>query len=342
MELLRKIKEIPFDRKMASVMLVVMSIQLVFIEGYTISVIKVGIMGVAIAILFLKGSYVNKAMITGVIFWLSCFLASIFHLNFRFSTLGYLGMFLLSYMSFYQLIYNGAFILPQFKQLLKFLLLAFFVTLILQQISVLLGYYNVPLLNLGISRELGFAAYYKWNRLPTLTCEPSHSAIVLAGLMLGYIRCLELEEGMKISVSTLFDKKNRLVTFAYLYLIVFMGSGTGWIGLGILCLYFIRLKSMFYMIPLLIGGFFLMKMIGNKQLDRAIAAVSATMTMDQSLIRTADGSGAMRIVPLINMIKSDFSTGETWFGKGTEQKSDDENDWIKTYQKKFLLLNNMV
>jgi hypothetical protein len=336
MSLLNKIREIPFNRKFASLMLIVMSTQLVFIEGYSVSIVKVGIMGIAAILLLGQGQYVSKAVITGSLYWMVCFFTSIFNVNLRFSTLGYLGMFLVSYMLFYQYVYTGTFTLPQFKRLLRFLILAFCTALIIQQIAVLIGFVNMPLLNLGISHELGYKAYYTWNRLPTLTAEPSHSAVVLTGLMLGYIRCIEIEKGgLNATIKDLFNKENRLPTLSYLYLIVFMGSGTGWIGLGIICLYFIRLKSMLYIVPLLIALFAALQMSSNKQFHRAVAAVYATFTMNPKVIQKADGSGAMRIVPLVNTIKSDYTDKATWFGRGTTQKVTDEDAWIQAYNKKI-------
>lgn len=337
MNIQSKLRYTLFDRKFASLMLIVMSTQLVSIEGYTVSFVKVGIMIIAAALYILQTPYISKAVITGGIYWMICFFTSIFNTNLRFSTLGYLGMYLLSYMLFYQYIYTHTFTLAQFKRLLRFLLLAFCTTLVIQQISVILGFVDMPILNLGISHELGYKAYYTWNRLPTLTCEPSHSAVVISGLFLGYIRCLEIEkEGIKATIQDLFNNENRLVAFSYLYLIVFMGSGTGWIGLGIISLYFVRIKSMLYVIPVSLVVLVLLQISGNKQFNRAVTAVTATITMDQLKIRKADGSGAMRIVPLVNTIKSDYSDKATWLGKGTTQLIKDENAWVIAYKRKIM------
>lgn len=116
-----------------------------------------------------------------------------------------------------------------------------------------------------------------------------------------------------------------------------MGSATGFIGLGIVCLYFVRLKSFMYVVPIFAMVFVGFQNSDNKQLKRAVAAVSATLTMDQKNIRKADGSGAVRIVPLINTVKSDYSDKEVWFGKGTAKRiaDEDENEWVKTFNKKI-------
>ncbi len=55
----------------------------------------------------------------------------------------------------------------------------------------IVGLRNVPFLNLA------GASYYAWNRLPALSCEPSHTARIISAAMLGYIQCLEIEWGKR-------------------------------------------------------------------------------------------------------------------------------------------------
>ncbi len=62
----------------------------------------------------------SKVVWAALVYWALCFFTASFHENMRFSTLGYLGMFLMTYIVFYHLVYTGAFTLAQFKKLLKF------------------------------------------------------------------------------------------------------------------------------------------------------------------------------------------------------------------------------
>ncbi len=333
--IIRRWRLLSFNAQLPILMLIIMSIQHVAIEGYTVSFIKVGLLLVA-SCYFLLHATINVAVITCVIYWLSCYLVSIFHDGMRISTLLYLGLFLVAYLAFYQCVHQGVFRLDNFKRLLRALILAFFITLLIQQLFVIIGIKNVPLINLGISHELGYKLYYEWNRLPTLTCEPSHSAVILTGFMLGWIRCLEMENGgEKIMPAEMFNKENRIVTLAYLYLICFMGSGTGWIGLGIIALYFVRLRTILYVIPLAILFVAILTYTGSKQFNRAKNAVTATLTMDQSKIRETDGSAAIRIVPLVNSLKADLNEKSTWFGNGTIQEMTDEDQWVKVFKRKI-------
>lgn len=312
MFILQRIKTIPFNRIYGIVLYIAMSIQLVTIEGLNVSPIKVVLMGLAPVVFVLRVPHINRAIWAATIYWLLCYFTASFHGEMRFSTLGYMALFLITYIVFYNLLYTGTFTLDQFKKLLKFILLAYGITLLLQQACVIVGLTNVPFLNL-----VG-AEYYAWNRLPTLSCEPSHTARIISAAMLGYIQCLEIEKGKKISLIQLFEKDNRWVTLVYLWMTLTMGSGTGWISFGILCLYFIRLRTFFYVIPIFFCLFCVLQHSENKQLKRAIIATEATLTGNTSLIFKADVSGSVRIIPLVNTLtKTDLNQKESWFGKGT-------------------------
>ena len=312
MRILQQIKDIPFKQKYATILLITMSIQLVAIEGLTISPVKVGIMVITLVVFIFYVPYISKAVWGACIYWLLCYFTASFHEEMRFSTLGYLGMFLITYIVFYNLIYTGVFTLLQFKKILKFLLLAHCVTLLLQQTCIILGFRDIPFLNL-----IG-TQYYAWNRLPTLSCEPSHTARIISAVMLGYIQCLEIQQGKKISLFQLFDKDNRLVTLAYLWLVFTMGSATGWIGFGILSLYFVRLRTIFYIIPIFIGMFFILQFSGNKQFIRVKTAIGTTLTGDVSKIFKTEASGSVRIIPLLNTLtNTDLTQKESWVGSGT-------------------------
>lgn len=127
------------------------------------------------------------------------------------------------------------------------------------------------------------------------------------------------------------------MTFSYLWLVLTMGSGTGWIGFVILCLYFIRLKSFLYIIPLFAGLFLILQYSGNKQFLRASSVFKATISGDVTSIYEADGSGAIRVVPLVNTLTDiDLTDADSWIGKGTYlEKSTDvsESKWTDLTRK---------
>lgn len=334
MGLIQQIRHTPFNRSYATFILVIMSIQLVPVEGFGTSPIKIGLMGLSLLVFLFRVPYLTRAFWACMLYWLTCLGVSLMQSYIRFNTLGYLGLFLITYITYYNLVYSGAFALGQFKKLLRDLLLAFTVFLILQQIFVLVGITYFPPLNLNGNLLGPGNIYYQWNRLPSLTCEPSHTARVITATMLGYIRCLEMEKGKNITLKNLFDKDNRLVTLAYLWLVFTTGSGTAWIGLAILCLYFIRWRTFIYIIPLILVGFLMLQYSGNEQLDRAVKTAQATLTGEVMEIQKADGSASYRVIPLINTILyTDLSDRRSWIGKGTLDEDDAENAWLDLTRK---------
>ena len=149
MKLPFKLKDIISSRGLATIYLVTMCTQFVAIEGYTISPLKVALMGFAVVLLIAKVPYMTKATLWCSIYMFCVLLASYMHLYVRFSTLGYLGIFLITYIVFYNLLYKKhAFSLMYFIQLLRFMILAYFFCLLAQQVCVLIGIRNMPFINL--------------------------------------------------------------------------------------------------------------------------------------------------------------------------------------------------
>lgn len=313
------------NRNIAIILLVILWVQIVPIEGYGVSALKVSIMALAPILFIIRVPYISKALLWGMLYWGMCFFTALFHSNMRFSTIGYLGMFVVSYITFYHLIHCGAFSLEAFSQLLRRLILVFAVVLVLQQLCLLIGIKTMPILNLDNQFFLSIT------KLPSLTLEPSHTARLLTTMMLCYLRCMELANGKKcVTVSYLFSPKERWVTIAFMWSMLTMGSGTAFIGLGLLSLYFIRWNTALYFIPAIITLFYLGQQLDLKQLDRAYKVVLATSTGDVNLIRAEDGSAATRIIPIINTFKMDLADKDIWFGKGTASKEYAQKGWLRT------------
>jgi hypothetical protein len=279
------------------------------IEEYGISPVKVASMALCPVLFFLKSLPMTKALFFGVFYWGLCYFLSLLKGEVRFSTLGFLGLYLCMYITFYALVQKGAFTFIVFKKLLRGLILAYGITIVLQQLCVLAGVRYFPLINL-----VGF--YVAIDKLPVLTMEPSHSARILCVLALAYWRCQELTIGRKLTVTEIFHPEHRWVTVAFLWTMMMMGSGTAFVGLGILCLYFITRQTVFYVIPLLFALFTIGNAMELKQMQRAMVVAEATTTGDINAVNQADGSAAVRVIPLINsFVKVDLTKEETWIGR---------------------------
>ena len=292
--------------------LVVMCIQLVAIEGYGVSPIKIALMGVAPLVFIFKTPYFSKALIWGILYWVVCFFSALYNGNMRFSTIGYLGMFAITAITFFHLIQLGVFSLNHFIRLLKYLIIAYGVILILQQICMLVGIHYFPLINLCNQHFLSLT------KLPSLSWEPSSTARILTGGMLSYIHCIDLlNDNKRLTIKDLFKDENKWVTGLFLWTMLTMGSGTAFIGLGILSLYFVTRKTAVYVIPVLIALLFIGSSLEIKQLDRAVRVAQVSMTGDINAIIAEDGSASARIVPLVNTLTIDLTKKESWIGHGT-------------------------
>ena len=323
MWILQKIKFIYEDKVLATIMLVLFNIMFVPIEQGPFSPVKITFMGLCPLIFIAKKPIVTKALVLAAIYWLVCYTLSLLKGEMRFSTLGFLGMYLILYINYYSFIVKGTFTLEYFTKVLKYLIIAYAVVLIGQQMCVLVGLRNMPLLNLQNQSFLSIT------KLPSLTLEPSHSARILTFTMLGYLRCMEIMKGKRITLQELFSPEQRIVTFSFLWSMLMMGSGTAFVGMGVLSFYFITRKTVIYIFPLIIGMFMLGQSMELKQMDRAVALAEAASTGSAEEAMAADGSGATRIIPVINVFtKTDVTQLETWIGKKSMEK--DKHWWMRT------------
>lgn len=312
-----KLKDIVSSRGIATIYLVTMCTQFVAWEGFGVSPLKVALMGLAPLLFVFRTPYLTRATV-----WCSLYMAVVLLCAYmqdyvRFSTLGYLGMFLITYIVFYNLLYKKhAFSLMYFIRLLRFMILAYAVCLLAQQASVLVGIRNLPIINLNNQYFLAI------DKLPTWTQEPSSSARILGVLYYAYLRCCEIVEGEKLSLKRVFELPHRWITIGFLYTMTMMGSGTAFVSLMILAMYFVQAKRLWYVVPVFMVLYFTLPLLNIHQLDRAVNVINATLTLDAEVVRETDGSAASRIVPVINTLNMDLSSSETWFGTGTKTKEE--------------------
>lgn len=318
-----KINVLFSDKVLATTMLVLFNIMFVPIEQGPFSPVKIGFMAICPLIFIAKKPIITKAFILGALYWAICYILSLVKGEMRFSTLGFLGMYLITYITCFSFIVKGTFTLDYFTNVLKYLILAYGIVLIGQQLCVLVGLRNMPLLNLQNQPFLSIT------KLPALTLEPSHSARILTFAMLGYLRCLEMTIGHTVTIKELFDREHRIVTILFFWCMLMMGSGTAFVGLAALSLYFITRKTSVYIVPMVIGLFFVGNMLELKQMDRAVALAEAASTGSAEEAMAADGSGATRVIPVMNVFtKTDVTQLETWIGKKSMEK--DKNWWRRT------------
>lgn len=299
-------------QNLASFYLVVMCIQFIPFEGWGVSNIKVGAMALACAYTWVNVGYFTKGTIwlLGYMFTV-IFSAVVWNNNYRISTLGYQLLFIITFNFYYKLVYSRAFSVDYFLRLLKSILFAYIIVLLLQQFAIIAGIRYFPIINLITFLDRGLGAN-------ALALEPSHSARIMAVAFYAFLKVSEFKQGSALSIKQLFID-NRWLVLGFLYAMVTMGSGTAFVALAILSLYFMKRKYVFFIIPVALLLYWLIAKIDYEPLNRARSAIDVSLQGDTELMQTTDGSAASRINPILNTLQDlDLSKKETWFGKGSD------------------------
>lgn len=276
--------------------------------------IKMALMVSSIFVLLFYSFKASKALIIGVIYLIYQYIVASFHPeSFRWSTYLYSILLVLTYTSFYNLVFiEKVFKIDHFIKICKWFMMLYFVVCIIQQVLTILGIGYFPLLNMmkDLGRGIG---------CQSLTAEPSHFARFMLVFYYAYVKCQEYkrDEG-PFTLRELFSGEHRWVTIRFLWMMLTMGSGTAFLCLILFALYFVRWHNWYYIIPSLIVCYALLQNSGIEALDRTTKTIEATATLDKETIQETDGSAAARISPIINSLNADFSKKETWLGYGID------------------------
>ena len=268
----------------------------------------------AILILFTHTLKFSKAFIIGIIYLSFQFLTASFHPEtFRSSTLVYSALLVFTYISFYNLVtIEKVFTIDYFINTIKLLIKICFIVAVIQQIFTLLGLNNIPIINLYLELDRGLGCN-------SLFLEPSHFGRFMLVAYYAYIKCCEYKrnEG-PFTLKELLNGEHKWVTIQFFWMITTMGSGTAFVGLIFLSLYFVRKHNWYYTIPALLIAYSLTSFLEVEALERATTTLEATTSLNNKTIQEADGSASVRIAPIVNSINADFTKFETWFGKGID------------------------
>lgn len=309
------------DYNIAVFLLVAMSVQLVYFEGPAVSNIKVAIMAICPLLFIFKTPYLSKAVMYGSLFWIVTVAMNLLQpVATRMSTFYYSLLFLIMFFVYYNLVYyKEVFTAKSFLNIIKGLIFAYAICLILQQICIIVGIRFFPFINLC---NQFFLSLFK---LPSLAIEPSHAARLLTVFFYAYLKIHEYKNGYKLKIKELFTE-HKYVTYAFLYVMLLMGSGTAFIGLGILSLYFMRLDQAFVAVFGFIVIYMVIDSIDYEPLQRAIRVVNATLTGDSAEVARADGSAYARVGIIMDTFKYlDITDPDTWMGKGVDAFNQQEH-----------------
>lgn len=298
-------------------LLVLFCIQYIPIESRAgVSWVKVATM-VITAFIMLKYVVVNKAFLLALLYatWIMLTAYVLNPATFRASTVIYLFMFVTTFVAFYTFVWSyHVFTLDFFIRVLRRFIFVLVGVLVAQQVCLIAGFKLMPILNLCQVLNRGIGAN-------SLTFEPSTLGRLISVLYYSYLKCNEYRRGSKINITEVLDAEHKWVTIAYVWAVMTMGSGTAFLAMALVALYFMRGRYLFLAIPMFIGVYFILDYFGNESFQRTVNVSQATLTADREVVMETDGSAAMRIVPVVNTLTIDLSDPDNWIGRGCDSTS---------------------
>lgn len=280
----------------------------------SIGIPKLILMGSMIFVLLAYSLKLSKALVIGFLYLIWQFISASLHPeSFRWSTLLLSSALVFTYIGFYNLVVvEKVFTINYFIKICKWIMMAYFVVCIIQQILILIGITYLPVVNMTYTLDRGIGCY-------SLAREPSTFGRFMLVFYYAYIKCEEYKRGEgAFTLQELFSGEHKWVTIRFLWMMLTMGSGTAFVCLILLSLYFVRRHNWYYVIPTVAICYTLIQASGIEALDRATSTIEATSTLDAQTVRETDGSASARITPLLNTLNADFTKFETWFGKGID------------------------
>ena len=228
----------------------------------------------------------------------------------RWSTVLYTGMFICFFLSYVRILYLSDINIETFKKLLRWIIYAYAVVLIIQ---IACFYTGLPIFNkINIDITHGFP------RLNSCGPEPEWTARMIVLIIFFYICLCDYIKGYKLSIKELFVE-NKKVCVSFLFVLIMCGSTTGLVLGGVLLARFVNLKSLFYVLFIILALLIIGEQAGISSFSRLAKFIPAILTLDQDTIMQADGSGASRIIPTLNAVKYiSLGSFDGWVGHGVD------------------------
>ena len=237
----------------------------------------------------------------------------------RWSTILYSLMFCGLFISYDGMLRQGKLRLASFLNIMRYLIIAYAVVLLIQQLCVLLG---LPIFNLS-----NYDPSERW-KLNSLSPEPSHSARIIGLLMFSYI----LGSRLLVRASKTHKVSQRqyiLLWLCFFWTMITMMSATALVMVIIVLVTNAQGNGIrFYGVSFLLAIFAIFFMPGDLT-ERIFKISLATLTLDYETVLNADHSGAMRIAPMLVLLdETELFSVSGIFGNGVDSVSLFMSDYI--------------
>ena len=272
----------------------------------------IGLMGVAPLFLFYKTQWFPKVDIACFIVCLSLTLFPLLSHpeTMRWSTVCYSYMFFLSFIVIVRLLTWSKFSLLRYINLLKWLIYAYTLVLVVQQICVILG---LPIFNVS-----NYDIFEPW-KLNSLSSEPSHTARFMTILMYSFLWMRKLQDGNKQLSFKYSYKKDKYVWIAYLWTMLTMMSGTAMLMLCIIFLPYLSKKHIINLSLVIVSLFVVICYVDFKPMHRFLSFSEAVLSFDKDKMYLADSSASFRVIPFVVCAEQiELNSVDGWCGKGID------------------------
>lgn len=262
-------------------------------------------------VLFLKYLKIDKRDILLIALIVTMFLIpmSFNQESFRVSTVIYSILFCILFITYKQVLYVSDLPIDLYLKILKYIIYAYFFTLVIQQFCVLTG---LPIFNIS-----NYDPTEPW-KLNSLSSEPSHTARIVALLMYSYIVITEIIKEKSYSFIEEF-KNDKFIWFTFLWLMMTSNSGTAFAFLAIIFLKFLQLKNIIFIGIVSLISIFLLEYLDITAFQRTFNFALSVLTFDINTMMKVDHSASLRIAPMIVLFDQiDISSFQTWIGHGID------------------------
>jgi hypothetical protein len=244
----------------------------------------------------------------------------------RWSTILFSQMFAITFIAFKNTIRRTRMPARIFTKAVRFILVAYLLTLLVQQFCVLTG---LPIFNVS-----NYNPMTPW-KLNALSAEPSHSGRIIGILMFAYLSLRESEIGEKLSISQALGK-DKYLWGGFLWAMTTMQSATALIFLPLVLSKFANRRNalaIFAFVPIVL---LLVQLLASEEMGRVLSIASAATTLDYNELLSADRSGAMRIAPMLILLERlELFSYNGLFGNGIDSVSTFMSTYINGVRQNF-------
>ena len=298
--------------------MVLMSVQIIALEGMSISPLKAGAMAISFPILFYMLARTRRDM--AVLFLAIVYLTVLTCCSIMSSAVVswdriiYRALFLSTFICHYYIVYSEKTDISFVRKLFAFIVCAYGASFILQCFFFVIGIREMPLMNLSGAMTMGGGI-----KANCLAIEPSHAGRILAFVYWGYIVLTEIVNGSEMTIIEHY-KKNPYVTVSFWLTMLFMGSSTAILGAAIVGIHFFKKRLEIYLFAVIACIVFMNIDFHIETLDRLKKVVEAFMSDDTvDTLKHTESSGGARIAPIVNTLTHlDVTSLETWIGRGSD------------------------